>query len=456
MNDRHLAYFDLLEAFRQPGCPVCRCVGAASRRYLETLGYEHVNDPEVRRRLRASWGLCNWHTGILADLPGSPFAAAVIHEDLLRTGHRTAALGARSARVGRGPRRWLARLAGDVGSPALARLYRRRPPCPACVEAARVEARAVDALAVFAGELAFQRAYEASDGLCVPHTVQAVERAAGRPQAETLVRLTVRRWEVLRRAVERFVAKHDHRNTEPFSDDEVGAWRRALATIAGEPGLFGDDRMRAGGGPGARPQPPRAPALAPGPSDPASAADREAFERRKLELRIEELTRQLGETSSRAAALHYRLSRVAEDRNVLELNLAGERGGQPAGRARAPRPAAGERAAARGAGRPAQLGPAVGGSPVNECERRVFEPCSGEERLAALRAVLASREPAKIDGVFVEYHWARMILELWEDMGPEARVQLAETPVPRVPELIRAWSRGRRARPDLDSAGAGT
>ncbi len=333
MNDRYLAYFDLLEAFQRPGCPVCRCVAAASRRHLETLGYEHVNDPELRRRLRASWGLCNWHTWILADLPGSPFAAAVIHEDLLRAaGHRTAALGARASRAAAGACRWLGRLVGARRPPALVRLYRRRPPCPACVEAARVEARAVDALAVFAGELAFQRAYEESDGLCVPHTVQAVERAAGRPEAETLARLTVRRWEVLRRRVERFVAKHDHRNTEPFSDDEVGAWRRALATIAGEPGLFGDDRALAAGGPRsagggteARRRLP-ASALEPGPSDRSSAAEREAFERRKLELRIEELTRQLGEASSRAAALHYRLSRVAEDRNVLELNLAGERG----------------------------------------------------------------------------------------------------------------------------------
>lgn len=333
MNDRYLAYFDLIEAFRQPGCPVCRCAATASRQYLETLGREHVNDPQLRWRLRASWGFCNWHSWILADLPGSTFAAAVIHEDLLRTArHRTAALGARAACVARGPRRWLARLAGAGGSPALVRLYRRRSPCPACLEAARVEARAVDALGAFVDELAFQRAYEDSDGLCVPHTVQAVERAAGRPEAETLVRITVGRWETLCRAVERFKVKHDHRNAEPFSEDEASAWRRALATITGEPGLFGSDRGRAAGprsrdgGLGARPQRPRTSALETGPSDPPSAGDREAFERRKLELRIEELTRQLGEASSRAAALHYRLSRVAEDRNVLELNLAGERG----------------------------------------------------------------------------------------------------------------------------------
>jgi len=38
------------------------------------------------------------------------------------------------------------------------------------------------------------------------------------------------------------------------------------------------------------------------------------------------LTEQLNEATSRAAALHYRLSRVAEDRNALELNLSGELG----------------------------------------------------------------------------------------------------------------------------------
>jgi hypothetical protein len=319
MSTRQLAYFDLVEAFREPGCPVCRCVGIASRRYLDTLGYERVTDPDIRHRLRASWGLCNWHTWMLADLGGSAFGAAIIHEDLLRTaGHRTAKLGPRAA-APRGRRGWLR---GLVRRPALVRLYHRRPPCPACQEVVRTEARSVDALAAYAGELEFQRAWEDSDGLCVPHAMQAIERAAGRPEAETLVRLTVRRWEALRRTVEQFVAKHDHRNSEAFSEDEARSWRRALAAIAGEPGLFGNDRRRAAG----EPRPVGAPAVTPEPPDRPSSADQDAFERRKLELRIEELTRQLVEASSRAAALHYRLSRVAEDRNVLELNLAGERG----------------------------------------------------------------------------------------------------------------------------------
>lgn len=79
---------------------------------------------------------------------------------------------------------------------------------------------------------------------------------------------------------------------------------------------------------------------------------------------------------------------------------------------------------------------------VRECGRRVIEPETGAERLEALRLVLSSREPAKIDGVFVEYHWARMILELYDELGVEAQRQLAASPVSRIPALIGEWARG--------------
>jgi len=79
---------------------------------------------------------------------------------------------------------------------------------------------------------------------------------------------------------------------------------------------------------------------------------------------------------------------------------------------------------------------------VRECGRRVFEPETGDQRLEALRLVLSSREPAKIDGVFVEYHWARMILELYDELGPEAQRQLAATRISRVPDLIGEWAKG--------------
>jgi hypothetical protein len=77
----------------------------------------------------------------------------------------------------------------------------------------------------------------------------------------------------------------------------------------------------------------------------------------------------------------------------------------------------------------------------------VFEPRSGDERLEALRQVLSSKEPAKIDGVFVEYHWARMILELYDELDPAARRRLADTEISKIPDLVDEWAKGRRREP---------
>jgi hypothetical protein len=79
-----------------------------------------------------------------------------------------------------------------------------------------------------------------------------------------------------------------------------------------------------------------------------------------------------------------------------------------------------------------------------EIGRRVCEPGTGGERLDALRHVLSSREPAKIDGVFVEHHWARMILELYDELDPKDQGRLAETQMSRIPDLVDEWAKGRK------------
>jgi hypothetical protein len=84
---------------------------------------------------------------------------------------------------------------------------------------------------------------------------------------------------------------------------------------------------------------------------------------------------------------------------------------------------------------------------VSELGRRVFEPGTGDERLDALRLVLSTKEPAKIDGVFVEHHWARMILELYDELDPKAQRRLAETQISRIPDLIDEWAKGRERNP---------
>jgi hypothetical protein len=234
MTEKFVGYFRLIEACAGPGCPVCRCLVAESRRYLEALLYEHVTDPDTRRAIRLAWGFCNWHTWMLPEVVGSAFGAAIICEDLVRRVLRRT----QTSRRGSRPRGWLAALRRR--RPALLELWARRTPCPACADAGATEARYLDTMVTFIDDDALREAYALSDGLCLPHLILAVERAS--ENADRLVARTRATWVRIGRDLAAFVRKHDHRNREPYTEAEAAACARAFEMLAGAPGVFGNGR----------------------------------------------------------------------------------------------------------------------------------------------------------------------------------------------------------------------
>jgi hypothetical protein len=239
MTEKFIGYFRLIDACSERGCPLCRCLLAESRRYLESLLHEQVTDVETRRRIRLAWGFCNWHTWMLADVAGSTFGAAIIYEDLVgRLLRRTGELRHRPRPAG-----WLGSLRRRRPRATLVDLWKRRTACPACVDAAGTETRYLDTVLTFVDDEALRSAYAFSDGLCAPHLVQAVER--GTESADALVTRTRQAWARIGRDLSAFVGKHDHRNRQPFTEAEAAACARALEMLAGAPGVFGNARPSA-------------------------------------------------------------------------------------------------------------------------------------------------------------------------------------------------------------------
>jgi hypothetical protein len=80
----------LREAFEAEGCPVCRIIQRFEEGEMGTILYEHVNDPEVRERFKASLGLCPYHAWRLFEIASSnplydSLGVAVIYEHMLGT-----------------------------------------------------------------------------------------------------------------------------------------------------------------------------------------------------------------------------------------------------------------------------------------------------------------------------------------------------------------------------------
>ncbi len=311
VNQKFIGYFRLVEACDQAGCPVCASLKDDSRRALDALLYEHVTDGETRRHLRQAWGLCGWHTASLLDRKAVATGAAVLFEDLLRVCHEMVErLSGQSAPSNPWP---LALIRRPV--PPLVAHYRARALCPVCETLRGAEDAYLEAVVAFADDPQFSRAYGRSTGLCVPHIIAVVERHDSKNGVEAIVQATLRKWRDLRADLERFVAKHDYRSRDPISESEASSWRLASEVLAGRPGLFNNhlrpvlDRrigitqertVSEGGG-------------------------TDEVARRKLELRVDELTRQLNDERTRAAAL----ADLRKENERLRAELAAARSALP-------------------------------------------------------------------------------------------------------------------------------
>jgi len=170
---------DFKEAFRKPGCPLCRLLRDADRHYLKVFLREGKDDGRMLLRLLASWGLCARHARALVRLEpverGDGLGTGTLYDWLLDQARRRLDDLRRDLDV-----------AGSAGSALRSnrmnsrkRIHRlisrlqRKTPCPACESRQQyvpyVTEAFVQAMEPAAGLPQIREMYLASDGLCLLH-----------------------------------------------------------------------------------------------------------------------------------------------------------------------------------------------------------------------------------------------------------------------------------------------
>jgi hypothetical protein len=242
-SEKFIGYSSLVRACGQPGCPICRCVRDDSRRLLDALLYEHVTDPETRKTLRETRGFCNWHTWMMLEIDAGRFGPSILYEDLLgRACDRVATAAVRAAAPRAGTwRAWLRRLTERRRRSRIVEPHTLRPACSLCVAAATAERGHLETLLTFFDDGDLQASYASADPVCLPHLMRATELMPGAPTLAALIDRTREKWMKVRRDLQSFIEKHDHRNTRAFTDDEAASYVRAFEILAGAKGLFGND-----------------------------------------------------------------------------------------------------------------------------------------------------------------------------------------------------------------------
>jgi hypothetical protein len=229
---RHTTFFELLEAFDQPGCPLCRLTRASTRQYFEALGYEQVNDIDLRAELRTN-GLCQPHAWAFLEESGNRLGVAIVYRDLLQQALR-GLQGTLSGRLGLGRR--LASLL-TAGRTREAERSRVSQSCLACRAESEAEARYRSTLLEHLGEPDVRARLAASAGLCLPHLGRSLGSDGSAEDLDWLRQDTIDRLNGLVNELDEYIRKHDYRfRAEPWGE-ERDAPRRAVERAVGRPRL---------------------------------------------------------------------------------------------------------------------------------------------------------------------------------------------------------------------------
>jgi hypothetical protein len=227
--------YKLLEACRQPGCPVCRVEQESMERYLDTQFYENVNSPRWRDRLRASLGFCPEHAWLAVDKRlGDALGFTIIYHDVVNSILRQLGQNdsAPALRVRRSFLRQLPDQARDLIREVLEVISPRKR-CPVCDYRDESIRTILSALLEELSKAEMTEALHASNGLCLPHLRLALEHVRDVSALEKLLTIQREKLENLRDELAEFIRKSDYQLINKGFGTEGDAWLRAVSIIAG-------------------------------------------------------------------------------------------------------------------------------------------------------------------------------------------------------------------------------
>ena len=228
-------YYELLEAFTQPGCPLCRQIQSAVERSLSHLFYESVTDPDVRRRLRRSMGFCKRHAWLLVDARiGDALGMAIIYHDLVGSLLKHLPQDSLVSNQKNPVRIW--RKLASSQKTLLGQVLEILSPrhlCPACEQEESTQRAAVSVLASALNDPAFTEAFKASFGLCLPHLRQVLEEIRDPFALEALLTTSHDKLSALHLELAEIIRKNDYRYRDEAFGPEGDAWKRAVAVVVG-------------------------------------------------------------------------------------------------------------------------------------------------------------------------------------------------------------------------------
>ncbi len=187
--------YDIVEALRRSGCPLCRVEAIDDQRWMGSFWREGKQDPGARRRFYAAGGFCRYHAWLLHRLVAAEAAGAAIADVYGSLAERDIA--------------WLDELRAnlDRGKRRRPRPLGRRAHCPACVALVAGATRKVHFFVELLAEPEARPHYQSSEGLCFGHFAEQLAE---------------------------FDRKRDYRYATESKGEEQDSWTEVIRRYVGE------------------------------------------------------------------------------------------------------------------------------------------------------------------------------------------------------------------------------
>jgi hypothetical protein len=230
------AYLELIEACKQPGCPICYTSQKAVEHYLNILFYEQVNDGWVRHELRESLGFCHEHAWLASDSEvGDALGLAMIYHDVFSTILK----GLPNKDPSHGPLQkistWFQQIPRDLIEKIESVQFRLTPqgPCLACKLRDRSTGNVISLLIESLQDEQMIDAISSSNGLCLPHLRQAFKQVTNEQDYDKLLSFAREKLVSLDSELSEFIRKNDYRFLPGGFGSEGDSWKRAVMTAVG-------------------------------------------------------------------------------------------------------------------------------------------------------------------------------------------------------------------------------
>jgi hypothetical protein len=206
-------------------------------RYIGNLFYESVNDVKIREHLRGSLGLCREPAQLTVDKKlGNSLGFAIIYQDVITNILRGLEKDATPPASARRLSSFLKQVPEQVSAAVQRVVYALTPHkhCPVCQQQEKTVHIIIVALVNSLNDPETAKAFQASDGLCIPHLKKAFESVRDPATYDLLLSMHREKLEGLLAELAEYIRKSDYRFQHEGFGAEGDSWRRAVNRLTGD------------------------------------------------------------------------------------------------------------------------------------------------------------------------------------------------------------------------------